>query len=86
MAHDRNGKVVKKFVSYLASLSRFLEPLSAAGAFGRVTGRELLVFLSLLISAMADVETFNRNAGLFPFGAIIVGWFFRRRSRFQPSR
>ncbi|MEV6986517.1 hypothetical protein AB0M95_35390 [Sphaerisporangium sp. NPDC051017] len=42
--------------------------------------------LVLMISAAADSETFNWQAGLIPLGVLVVGWFYRQRSRYRPTR
>lgn len=46
----------------------------------------VFLVLTLAISAAAGSETFNWQAGLVPLGVIVLGWWFRRRSRYRPTR
>ncbi|GAA1563717.1 hypothetical protein GCM10009789_16050 [Kribbella sancticallisti] len=45
-----------------------------------------LVLLALTVWISAGAETFNWLAVLLPLAVLIAGWFFRRRSRYKPSR
>lgn len=46
----------------------------------------IFLALTLLISALADSDVFNWQAGLIPLAVILGGWFFRGRSRYRPTR
>jgi hypothetical protein len=47
-----------------------------------------LVFLALVlwISASADTDSFNWQAGLLPLGLLVIGWFVRKKHRYKPAR
>ena len=47
-----------------------------------------LVFLALMlwISASADTDSFNWQAGLLPVALLVIGWFVRKRHRYKPTK